>query len=79
MRGLLRDKDFLIVAGCLVVGILQVRAQRNLLRALLADPVEAIPAPRSDAHRSHLPMRYSHAVLGDELHEGPLAAAFGMN
>jgi hypothetical protein len=78
MRGLLRDKDFLIVAGCLVVGILQVRAQRNLLRALLANP-QAIPAPRSDAHRSHQPMRYSHPVLGDELHEGPLAAAFGMN
>lgn len=77
MRGLWRDKDFLLVAGCLVAGVLQVRTQRRLLRSLEArhrrQTAVALP------HRTHQPMTYSADGATAKLNLSPLAAAFGMN
>lgn len=65
MRGLLRDRDFMMVLGCLVVGLLQVRAQRALLRAL-----EQAAARREAAHTDvprtePQPMQYDHPGAAD--------------
>lgn len=80
MRGLLRDKDFLIVCGCLVAGILQVRAQRSLLKALRAAAArQAAEAAEMHSHRRHQPMRYNDASLQEVIDAGPLRNAFGMN
>lgn len=78
MRGLWRDKDFLLAAGCLVVGILQIRSQHKTLRSLEhRAALQAAATPRR--HRTHVPMTYDHPTLAEELRTAPLAAAFGMN
>ena len=81
MRALLRDKDFMLVFGCLVAGVLQVVAQRNLLRAVQAAAARdaarraAGPAP----HKRHQPMRYADPVMQQAVDASPLRDAFGMN
>ena len=87
LTGLLRDKDFLLVCGCVAVGLLQVRAQRKLLKALQRDQaVRSAKAAQTAAaeRRTRVPgrpepMRYLAQEAQAVRIGRALGAPFGLN
>ncbi len=73
MRSFWRDKDLVMVLGCLAVGLLQVRAQRALLRALRTAAERRQASDAASLRTSPQPMRY------DRPGAAAAAARFGVD